>query len=163
MSTQNPVRLAAVVSEFNPAVTSGLLNGARRYLEEQGIDLPTEAVFSAPGAYEIPLIARAVASTGAYNGIICLGCVVKGDTAHFEYISLAATLGLMMTSLNLGIPLSFGILTTYTDEQAEARSADNAHNKGREAAAACVKSIHVLERLRGSGDADPQKSRHGAI
>jgi len=77
-----------------------------------------------------------------------LGCVIKGDTAHFEFISLGATMGLMQATLQTEVPITFGIITTYTDEQAIARSRDDAHNKGREAAAACVESLEVLTAIK---------------
>jgi 6,7-dimethyl-8-ribityllumazine synthase len=147
MKVAPTIRLGVVVSQFNPEVTGGLLAGARQYLAEQGLELADGDIFSAPGAYEIPIIARAVAVSRSLDGVICLGCVIKGDTAHFEFISLAATMGLMTASLDINKPLSFGILTTYTDEQAEARSADDAHNKGREAAAACLQTVQSLRAL----------------
>lgn len=140
-------RLAIVVSRFNEEVTSGLLNGASELLRESGIELPDDALIEAPGAFEIPLLAQALAQSGRFDGVICLGCVIKGDTAHFEYISQAASSGLMTASLATGIPLAFGILTTYTDDQAIARSRDDAHNKGREAAAACLASVEALGRI----------------
>lgn len=143
MTTPN---LAIVLSRFNQEVTSGLLHGAVTYLAEHGIAAPQ--IYHAPGAFEIPLIAKAVAQSGQYHGVICLGCVIKGDTAHFEYISLGATMGLMTASLETGLPLTFGILTTYTDEQALVRSRDDAHNKGREAAAACVEALETLTAIR---------------
>lgn len=137
-------RLAVVVSSFNPDVTNGLLNGSKAYLAERGLSLAPADIYHAPGAFEIPLLAKALAKSGRYDGVICLGCVIKGDTAHFEYISLGATMGLMTASLETGVPLTFGILTTYTDEQATVRSRDDAHNKGREAAAACVEALETL-------------------
>lgn len=137
-------RIAIVVSRFNEDVTNGLLSGARASLAEHGIDLPESDVHSAPGAFEIPLIAQTLARTGKYDGVICLGCVIKGDTAHFEYISQAASSGLMAASLATGVPLTFGILTTFTDEQAIVRSRDDAHNKGREATLACLEAIQTL-------------------
>lgn len=143
MTHPNP-RLAVVISRFNPEVTLGLLAGSKAYLAERGLNLAEGDVYNAPGAFEIPLIAKALAESGRYDGVICLGCVIKGDTAHFEYISLGATMGLMTASLETGVPLTFGILTTYTDEQANVRSRDDAHNKGREAAAACVEALEVL-------------------
>lgn len=143
MSNPNP-RFAIVVSRFNEEVTSGLLRGARAYLSEKAIALRDEDVLSAPGAFEIPLIAQKLAETKKFDGVICLGCVIKGDTAHFEYISEAASAGLMRASLATGIPLTFGILTTYTDEQAILRSRDDEHNKGREAAAACLEAHQTL-------------------
>lgn len=144
MTQTSPIRLGIVVSQFNPEVTGGLLAGARQYVAEHGIALTDADIISAPGAYEIPIIARAYALSRALDGVICLGCVIKGDTAHFEFISLAASMGLMTASLEINKPLSFGILTTYTDEQAQARSSDDAHNKGREAAAACLQTVLAL-------------------
>jgi len=142
--TNQALRFAVIVSRFNEEVTNGLLKGAQQYLSEKGVNLDEKDIFRAPGAFEIPLIAQKLAASGRYTGVICLGCVIKGDTAHFEFISLGATIGLMQASLTTGIPITFGILTTYTDEQASVRSRDDAHNKGREAAAACVESAQVL-------------------
>lgn len=142
-TTSNP-RFAIIVSRFNDGVTSGLRRGALAYLKENGIDVPEDDIYSAPGAFEIPLIAQTLAQTKTFDGVICLGCVIKGDTAHFEYISQAVSAGLMTASLATGIPLTFGVLTTYTDEQAEMRSREDQHNKGREAAAACLEAARVL-------------------
>lgn len=140
-------RIAIIVSQFNEHVTHGLSAGALAYLGEQNIKVPGKHIFSAPGAFEIPLLAKKLAQTGAFDGVICLGCVIKGDTAHFEFISLGAATGLMSVTLDTGVPITFGILTTYTDEQAIVRSRDDAHNKGREAAAACVESLRALEHV----------------
>lgn len=144
MSTTSSPRFAIVVSRFNEDVTSGLLNGALAYLDEHAIAVSEEHIIAAPGAFEIPLIAQKLAQTQRFHGVVCLGCVIKGDTAHFEYISQAASTGLMSASLATGIPLTFGILTTYNDEQAISRSRDDEHNKGREAAAACLEAYTVL-------------------
>lgn len=141
------LRIAIVVSRFNEDVTNGLLSGARASLADNGINLSDRDIYSAPGAFEIPLIAQTLARTGKYDGVVCLGCVIKGDTAHFEYISQAASTGLMAASLATGVPLTFGILTTYTDEQAIVRSRDDAHNKGREATLACLEAIQTLRSL----------------
>jgi 6,7-dimethyl-8-ribityllumazine synthase len=138
---------ALVVSRFNSEITDGLLRGALAYLQENNIHPAEQDVFYAPGAFEIPLIAQTVARTGRYRGVICLGAVIKGETAHFEFISLGATYGLMQASLEAGVPISFGILTSYTEEQARARSADDASNKGREAAAACLETANLLDRI----------------
>ena len=145
----SPPRLALVVSRFNTDVTGGLRRGARAWLSEHGIALRDEDLFDSPGAFELPLIAQTLARTGRYDGVICLGCVIKGDTAHFEFISLGAATGLMQASLATEVPIAFGVLTTYTEEQAIVRSRDDAHNKGREAAAACVESLAVLQAIRG--------------
>lgn len=135
-------KIALLVSRFNREVTSGLQQGALEWLGEHGIE--ESDIYEAPGAFELPLLAQRLANTERYEGIICLGCVIKGDTAHFEFISLGTTLGIMQIQLQTETPVSFGILTTYTDEQAVARSRKDAHNKGREAAAACVESIAFL-------------------
>ena len=146
-----PPRLALVVSRFNEAVTDGLREGAVGWLAEHDIALREEDVIAAPGAFELPLIAQALARTGRYRGVICLGCVIKGDTAHFEFIGLGAATGLMQASLDAGVPIAFGVLTTYTDAQAVSRSRPNLHNKGREAAAACVETVAILDRIGRSG------------
>ncbi|GBR05673.1 6,7-dimethyl-8-ribityllumazine synthase [Asaia siamensis] len=139
-------KLALLVSRFNTDVTHGLRDGALEWLEEHGIrDVD---VFDAPGAFELPLMAQALAKTGTYEGVICLGCIIKGDTAHFEFISLGATIGIMQAQLATETPISFGVLTTYTDEQAQARSRKDVHNKGREASAACVETLAFLRNTR---------------
>ncbi len=143
MSKSN-YRIAIIVSRFNEQVTSGLERGALAYLAEQEIKVAEGDIYPAPGAFEIPLIAQTLAHTKRYDGVVCLGCVIKGDTAHFEFISLGATIGLMQTTLQSKIPITFGIITTYTDEQAIARSRDDAHNKGREAAAACIETLATI-------------------
>jgi 6,7-dimethyl-8-ribityllumazine synthase len=145
------MKFAIVVSKFNPEVTQGLLQGSLAYLEEKGITSSQIQVIDAPGAFETPLIAQKLAQTRKYEGVICLGCVIKGDTAHFEFISLGATLGIMQASLATDTPISFGILTTYNDDQAESRSATAGpsaeHNKGREAAAACFETAQTLKQI----------------
>jgi 6,7-dimethyl-8-ribityllumazine synthase len=144
-------RLALVVSQFNEEVTTGLLAGARAYLAEEGVSVAEEDVVHAPGAFETPLLAQRLARTGRYDGVICLGCVIKGDTAHFEFISLGASVGLMTAALQTETPISFGILTTYDDAQAEARSRPGPENKGREAAAACLATVRALARIDQAG------------
>jgi 6,7-dimethyl-8-ribityllumazine synthase len=142
------MNLAILVSQFNQDVTNGLLAGAKEYLLSQKIDLPEKNIFSAPGAFEIPLLAQTIARTKRYDGVICLGCVIKGDTAHFEFISLGTTIGIMQASLATDTPVTFGILTTYTEAQAIVRSRKDAENKGREAAAACVESLRAIKKIR---------------
>ena len=141
-------RIAIVVSRFNEGVTGGLKQGALDYLAEHGIRVDEADMFPAPGAFEIPLLAQALAESGKFDGVVCLGCVIKGDTAHFEFISLGTTMGLMQSMLATRVPLAFGIITTYTEEQAQARSRNDAHNKGREAAAACIEALETLARIK---------------
>lgn len=141
-------RIAIVVSQFNPEVTGGLLKGALDLLQERGAPVAARDIIDAPGAFELPLIAQTLVRTERFEGVVCLGCVIKGDTAHFEFISLGTSLGLMTASLSTETPITFGVLTTYTDEQALVRSRDNAENKGREAAEACFATIQTLKRIR---------------
>lgn len=141
------MRFAIVVSRFNPDVTNGLLGGAKKFLAEKKVKLTAADIFSAPGAFELPLIAKKLAKKKKYNGVICLGCVIKGDTMHFEFISLAATMGILQAGLDTEKPITFGVLTTVTEDQAVARSRNNAHNKGIEAAAACWETAQLLASL----------------
>lgn len=141
---EKPIRFAIVVGKFNPRITGGLLTGALGYLKKQGIEVALDDIFEAPGAFEIPLIAKKLAQSGKYDGVICIGSVIKGDTAHFEYISEAASQGLMSATLETEVPLTFGILTTFDAKQARVRSRNNSKNKGIEAAAACLESVRVL-------------------
>lgn len=141
-------RIALVVSRFNETVTNGLKQGALKYLEDQMVRVDDAHIFTAPGAFEVPLLAKALAKTGKFDGVICLGCVTKHETAHFEFVSLGATVGLMQAILDTEVPIAFGILTTYTDEQARARSSADANNKGIEAAAACLESLETLRAIK---------------
>ncbi len=141
------MRFAIVVSRFNPEVTNGLLEGAKSFLKGKKIKVAADDVFAAPGAFELPLIAKHLAKKKKYSGVICLGCVIKGDTMHFEFISLAATLGILQAGLESEKPVSFGVLTTLTDAQAHSRSRADAHNKGIEAAAACWETARLISRL----------------
>jgi 6,7-dimethyl-8-ribityllumazine synthase len=141
------MRFAIVISRYHREITDGLYSGAAAYFAEKGVELRAEDVIDAPGAFEMPLIAQQIARTGRYQGVVCLGCVIKGDTAHFEFISLGAAIGIQQASLGTGVPIAFGILTTYTDEQAILRSEPGPENKGREAAQACFQSARVLTRF----------------
>lgn len=139
--------IAIVWTNYHQEVLNGLLAGAKEILAESEIPFTSKDLFLAPGAFEIPLIAKKIAESGRYDGVICLGCVIKGDTAHFEYISESVAHGLQTVALETGIPIGFGILTTYTEEQAVIRSRPGIENKGREAALAVVKSAQLLKSL----------------
>jgi 6,7-dimethyl-8-ribityllumazine synthase len=131
-------RFAIVVSRFNDEITEGLLRGARAALDAAQVKGDDITLVRVPGAFEIPVTARRLAETGRFDAIICLGCVIKGDTMHFEYIASAVSQGIMDVGTATGVPVAFGVLTTLTDEQAVARAADGPENKGREAALAAV-------------------------
>jgi 6,7-dimethyl-8-ribityllumazine synthase len=104
-----------------------------------------------PGAFEIPTTARRLAGTGRFDAIICLGCVIKGDTMHFEYIASAVSQGIMDVGTATGVPVVFGVLTTLTDEQAVARAADGPDNKGHEAGMAAVEMATLYRRIGEAG------------
>lgn len=140
-------RFAVVVSRFNAEVTEGLLRGAREALAEAAVDDGDVTVVHVPGAFEIPLMASSLARTGRFDAIIALGCLIKGDTMHFEYIASAAALGIAQASVATGVPIAFGVLTTLTDEQALERAAAGTGNKGREAARAAVEMATLLRRI----------------
>jgi 6,7-dimethyl-8-ribityllumazine synthase len=140
-------RFAIVVSRFNDAITEGLLAGAREVLVEAGVRDEDVAVVRVPGAFEIPFAAQRLAETGRFAAVICLGCVIKGDTMHFELIAGAATEGIARAAATTGVPVSFGVLTTLTEEQAVARSGPGPDNKGREAALAAVEMATLLRAL----------------
>lgn len=141
-------RFAVIVSRFNDAVTSRLCDGARAALSEAGAADPDVEVMAVPGAFELPQAARCAAETGRFDAVICLGCLIRGETPHFEYISSAVAHGLMEASGDTGVPIAFGVLTTDTWEQAEARAGAGRDNKGFEAAAAAVEMAALFHRLR---------------
>ncbi len=141
------MKIAIVASQFNEEISNGLLNGAKEFLRERDVHVPEDDIFYAPGAFELPLIARNLAQTGLYEGVICLGSVIKGDTAHFEYISMSASLGIQQAALETDTPVGFGVLTVYEREQAEARAKEGAENKGREAATAVYESALTLRKI----------------
>jgi len=140
-------RIAIIVSRFNEEVTGGLLSGAISVLHENKFDDKSITIVYIPGAFEIPLTAKHLCMSGKYCGIICLGAVIKGETAHFEYISSAVSNGIMSLNLEYNMPVSFGVLTCYTDEQAATRSSKDEHNKGREAAHAVLDMIKLLKEI----------------
>ncbi len=141
-------RFAIVVSRFNEEITRGLLSGARAGLRDAGVRDDAVSVFDVPGAFEIPLAAKQAAVSGRYAAVICLGCLIQGDTMHFEYIAEAASHGIMQVGLETGVPVAFGVLTTLTDAQAQERAAPGAGNKGREAAQAAIEMVRVLRQVR---------------
>jgi len=142
-------RFAIVVSRFNEDITSGLLSGARSTLVDAGVSDEDVTVIHVPGAFEIPVAALHAAQQGDVDAVICLGCLIKGDTMHFEYIAEAAAHGIMNVSVSTGVPVAFGVLTAMTDEQAVVRSAPGEGNKGREAALAAIEMATLFKRLGG--------------
>src|SRR6516162_4112303 len=134
-----PYRFAIVASEYNTVIMDRLIGGAKRALKDQ----QEVVVIRVPGSFEVPLAAKMAAESGKYEAVVALGCVLRGDTPHFEYISSAVSLGLQQVALETAIPVGFGVLTVDTVEQAMERSGE-AGNKGAEAALAALGMIRVL-------------------
>ena len=140
-------RFAVVVSRFNEEITEGLLQGARERLAEASVPEENVTIIRVPGAFEIPITAQRLGESGEYDAIVCLGCLIKGETMHFEYIAEAASHGIMQAAAATGVPMAFGVLTALTEEQALARSRSGPDNKGREAAAAALDMAKLFRKL----------------
>jgi 6,7-dimethyl-8-ribityllumazine synthase len=143
----SPFRFAVIVSRFNEAITGSLRDAALSALAEAGADTGNVQQFEVPGAYELPQAARFAAEQGDFHAIICLGCVVRGETPHFDYISSAVAQGIMTAAGETGVPIAFGVLTVDTQAQAQARAGAGRDNKGREAAAAAIEMAALYRRL----------------
>ena len=141
------MRIALVVSTYNDFVTTPLERGARAKLREAGVADSDVATFQVPGAFELPQAAMVLAESGAWSAVICLGCLIRGETPHFDYISQAVSQGIMRAAQATGVPVLFGVLTTNTAEEAMARAGDGETNKGREAAGAAVDMARLYARL----------------
>ena len=142
------MRVALVVSRYNDFVTDRLQAGAMEALRHAGAAEADIEVMAVPGAYEIPQVAKAAAATGRYDAVVCLGCLIRGETPHFDYISAAVSQGIMTASLDTGVPMSFGVLTTNSAEQALERVEPGPANKGWEAAMAAVEVAMLARTLR---------------
>ena len=139
---------AILVSRWNDLITSRLLEGSLDALKRHGVDPESRVdVIWAPGAYELPLVAQRIAQTGRYTAIIVLACVIKGGTPHFDYISAEVSKGLANVGLQTNTPISFGVLTTNSIEQAIERAGTKMGNKGVEAALAAVEMVNLFESL----------------
>jgi 6,7-dimethyl-8-ribityllumazine synthase len=136
------------VSRFHADVTSRLLAGALAALEEAGVERDRVDVVQVPGAFELPLGAMALAKTRRYACVVALGCVIRGETPHFEYVASEAASGLQLASLETGVPVAFGLLTCDDRTQAEARAGGARGNKGAEAARSALEMADVFARLR---------------
>lgn len=135
------LRLAVVQARFNQAITDKLADGTRLALLQAGVKPGNIGWFKVPGAFEIPLICQKISQIKIYNGIITIGAIIKGETAHFEYISQAAINGVMSVMLKTGLPISLGIITAYSLAQARTRCRAGQTNKGYEAAMALLEIL----------------------
>ncbi len=144
--TGGDLRIAVVVSRFNEDISKRLLRGALSALEEHGVQDPD--VLWVPGALELPVTVLALAEKGNHDAIVCLGCVIRGETYHFEIVAKQAAAGIMQVQLDTGVPVAFGVLTTEDKEQALARSGPK-NNKGAEAAEVAIEMATLMREVQG--------------
>lgn len=142
------LKFAVILSRFNAFITERLLAGALDALERTGAEASAIEVARVPGSFEIPLVAREMAATGKYDAVLTLGCIIRGDTPHFEYISAEVSRGITAAGLITGVPVIFGVLTCETLEQAIHRAGAKSGNKGFEIGMAAVEMANLLRRLR---------------
>lgn len=140
-------KIAILASRFNDFMVNSLIGGAVDYLIRHGAEREDLAIIRIPGAFEMPIVAKKLAASGKYDGIVALGAVIRGATPHFDFVASETTKGLAHVSLEYGIPVGFGLLTTDNMEQAIERSGSKAGNKGVEAASALLETLQVLKQL----------------
>jgi 6,7-dimethyl-8-ribityllumazine synthase len=140
-------RIALVATRFNDFIVDSLVGGARDTLVRHGVEDASLTLVRVPGSWELPLVTDRLARSGDYDGILALGCVIRGGTPHFEYVAGECAKGLGQVSQQRDVPVSFGVLTTDTIEQAIERAGTKAGNKGAESAMALLEMISLLRRL----------------
>ena len=141
------LKFGIVAARFNDFITSRLLEGALDALQRHGVAEPDIEIVKVPGAYEIPLAAKMMAQTKKYSAVICLGAVIRGATPHFEYVSAEVSKGVAAVSLETGLPVIFGVLTTDTIEQAIERAGTKSGNKGWDAAISAIEMANVMKQM----------------
>lgn len=141
------VKIGIVVARFNEFITSKLLGGAIDGLQRHNVEEDQIEVAWVPGAFEIPLVASAMAKSGKYDAVICLGAVIRGATTHYDYVCAEVSKGISQVSLQTGIPVMFGVLTTDNIEQAIERAGSKAGNKGFECATGAIEMINLLREI----------------
>lgn len=143
------MRIAVVCGRFNDHVTVRLLDGVRRGLAQLGVSEPDVVEAWVPGAFELPMAAKAFAESGRADAVICVGCVIRGETTHYETVAGESASGIQQAQLMTGVPIVFGVLTTENLDQALARSEDaGGHNVGEEGAATAVEMVRLLRGIR---------------
>jgi len=141
------LRFGIVVSRFNDFITNRLLDGAMDALLRHGADAKEVTVVKVPGAFEIPVVAKKMASQGTYNAVLCLGTVIRGATPHFDYVAAEVSKGIASASMDTGVPISFGVITSDTIEQAIERAGTKSGNKGWDAAITAIEMAQVMKKL----------------
>ena len=142
------LRVGVIVARFNQVITERLLEGALLGLKEKGVSESDITVYWVPGAFEIPTIAMEAAKKGNFDLLIALGAVVRGETSHFDYVSLGVTNGVANIPMQTGVPVAFGVLTTDNMEQAMARSGPSGSNRGYDAALSGIETANILSKVR---------------
>jgi len=145
-------RLALVVSRFNDFFTKELLGGARDCLARHGVPDDQVDVAWVPGSFELPMVARQLARTGRYGAVVCLGCLIQGDTPHFQLIASEVTKGIAQVALETGVPVTFGVITADTLEQAIERAGTKAGNKGFDAALSALEMVDLTGKIAADRD-----------
>ncbi len=145
--TAQGLRFAIAVSRFNSLVTTRLLDGALDALRRHGADEDAITIAWTPGSFELPLVAQKFASSGHYDAVICLGCIIRGDTPHFEFVASEAAKGIAEVSLKFGVPVVFGVVTADTLEQALERAGGKAGNRGFDAAMTAMEMANLLRQM----------------
>ena len=140
-------KIGVVVARFNELITEKLLEGAVWSFRRHGGDEENLAIARVPGAFELPVAAQAMAETGRYAAVVCLGCVIRGATSHYDYVCSAATSGISQVALKTGVPVIFGVLTTDSLEQAFDRAGAKAGNKGAEAMDAALEMSDLIRKI----------------
>lgn len=140
-------RFALVAARFNGFVVDQLATGAAETLRRHGVADDHIDLIRVPGSFEIPVVAQALARSGKYAAVICLGCVIRGDTDHYDHVAGAAATGIAQAGLAAGIPVIFGVLTCETLDQAINRAGGKVGNKGAEAASAAIELVNLLKKL----------------
>jgi 6,7-dimethyl-8-ribityllumazine synthase len=143
-------RFAVVVARFNETVTRSLLAGCIDSFARHGVAEDRVDVAWVPGSFEIPVVARKMAESGGYAAVVCLGCVIRGETSHYDHVAGQAAAGVMQAGLATGVPVIFGVLTTETVEQALNRSGLKGGNKGAEAAMTAIEMVNLLAQVGGA-------------
>lgn len=141
------LKIGIIASRFNEFITSKLVSGAEDCLTRHGVEDSDISVAWVPGAFEIPVIAKKMASSGKYDAVICLGAVIRGATSHYDYVCAEVSKGIAAVSLDTGLPVLFGILTTDTIEQAIERAGTKAGNKGTDCAMSALEMVNLMKNI----------------
>jgi 6,7-dimethyl-8-ribityllumazine synthase len=154
-------RFAIVAARFNEPITKRLLDGALRALTAGGVAETAIDVHWVPGAFELPQAAAHVAGSGRYAGVVCVGCVIRGQTPHFDFIAGQAAAGIQRVGLDTGVPTTFGVITALTEAQAVERAGGDVGNRGAEAAEAALEMVTFVEKIRAGSRRRSTASRRG--